>query len=816
MSPKQNKHILVIEDTITYQQALKRAFLEKNYTVVCASSGEEGLELLKPNRPDLIVLDLTLPGMSGQDVCRSLKINLNYREIPIMVLTMHTDDQMVMEGLEAGADSYVNKNEPIDVILKRAEALLSSQHAVSEAIITEENEETFSLNEREILLVDDDITYLQGIKRALAEEGYKIRTAMSGTECLEKIKEKMPDLLLLDLNMPEMQGDQVCREIRKNNSIDDLPIVMLTASESHEDVVKCFDAGINDFVVKSGDFRVINLRIYSILRRQHFEKETERIRLKLTDAEKRAILALSEKEAEKKFAAKLTAEKERLAVTLKSIGEGVIVVDQDGVVSTINDVGTEILGFSREEILSKPLKELLLTVVEKSSDKNEKIEGMVSLEDGLIHFEGLSLITKEGKNRLLDGVKTPLSDSQGNNFGAVLVFKDVYHKQKAQEESHKTSKLEAIGTLAAGIAHDFNNLLTGIMGNVSFAKMKLEGDVVVKDLMKLLDEAELATQKAAKLTGQLLTYSKGGDPIKKKENISKILSEAASIVTANSDIEYTLKDDLDLWPVEIDASQIVQALQNVFVNAKEAMPNGGTICLEANNVKVLEEDPAAKTQNLKLGNYVKITIHDEGVGISDKDFSSIFDPFFSTKEQGSGLGLMTAHSIIKKHKGAILVESKEGVGTTVFVYLPALEEEVKEVVPTKESSPASNGSSKKSVLLMDDEEYVLNVASSMLKHLGYEAIRSKTGEEAIAQYKAALSSGSRFDLVIMDLSIPDGMGGKEAIEKLRELDPDVQAIVCSGYSNDPVMSNYQEYGFKAMMSKPYNLETLKDVVKNFL
>jgi len=300
-----NKTILIVEDSITYQQALKRAFVEHGYDCTCASSGEEALTLIKSIAPNLIILDLLLPGMSGREICREIKSNINYRHTPVMMLTMQKEDKEVVEGLEAGVDSYVNKNDPLDLIIRRAQALIKLS-TVIEPILKEEStieEEKIEFKNKKILLVDDDITYLQAMKRGLEGANYEVITASSGEQCFEKLKSQLPDVILLDLKMPEIDGADICRKIRSIRKFQHIAVLMLTASDTQEDVIRSFEAGVTDYVIKSGDFKIVHLRIYSILRRKHFEEETKRIQAQLTEAEKQAFMANAEKEAQKKNAA---------------------------------------------------------------------------------------------------------------------------------------------------------------------------------------------------------------------------------------------------------------------------------------------------------------------------------------------------------------------------------------------------------------------------------------------------------------------------------------------------------------------------------
>jgi CheY-like chemotaxis protein len=372
-----------------------------------------------------------------------------------------------------------------------------------------------------------------------------------------------------------------------------------------------------------------------------------------------------------------------------------------------------------------------------------------------------------------------------------------------EEELLKADKLESVGILAGGIAHDFNNILTSIIGNVSLAKMRVKSEHKIFDL---LVAAETASMRARGLAGQLLTFARGGTPVKEIASISRLIRESPRFVLQGSKSGFEFSIAEDLWPVEADPGQISQVISNIVINANQAMPEGGIIRVAAENL-VLEEK---NEMPVKPGRYIRISIKDQGTGIAEKHLSKIFDPYFTTKNEGSGLGLAAAYSIIKKHNGHISVDSLLGAGTTFSIYLPASDK----AIPVKEEAALLTGEGK--VLLMDDDRMLREMAVDMLEMLGYEAELAEDGAEAIEMYSKAIGSEKPYDAVILDLTIQGGMGGKEAIKKLLELDPQLKAIVFSGYSDSPVMSNYREYGFKGMMAKPFDMQALGKVLNDVL
>ncbi len=386
--------------------------------------------------------------------------------------------------------------------------------------------------------------------------------------------------------------------------------------------------------------------------------------------------------------------------------------------------------------------------------------------------------------------------------------KKLSERKVTEEELLKARKLESIAALSGGIAHDYNNLLTSIMGNISLAQTYLEHD---DKIYGLLNEAQRASILAKDLTRKLITFSRGGAPIKKTVPISPLVKRATEFSLSGSNIKCGFHIPDELWHVEIDETQIGQAIYNLVMNAREAMRDGGTIRVAAENTNMTDRAPT-----LKEGRYVKISFKDEGIGIPKKHLKKIFDPYFSTKEMGTqkgmGLGLSICHSIIKGHSGDVDVGSQEGVGATFNIYLPASDGKASKEKPEKSQMKATPVIGKGRILVMDDEKMIRHLAGEILSYLGYKVSFSKDGAKAIEIYKGAMESGEPFDAVILDLTVRGGMGGKEAIRKLMEIDPHVTGIVSSGYSDDSVMTNFEKYGFKGVVAKPYSVHEVSVVL----
>jgi PAS domain S-box-containing protein len=502
---------------------------------------------------------------------------------------------------------------------------------------------------------------------------------------------------------------------------------------------------------------------------------------------------------QKKAQEEIAAERERLAVTLRSIGDGVISADTDGKIVMLNEVAEKLTGWKNEEALGRPLDEVFRIVSETTRERvANPVFKALSIGDSIELDMNTILISRDGREIPIADSAAPIKDAKGTAIGVVLVFRDITEKRKIEEELSKASKIESLGIFAGGIAHDFNNILTSIMGNISLAKMNIGEN---HDIHGMLADAEKASVRAQELTYQLLTFAKGGAPAKRTAAVDQIIRECAGLCLRGSKSRCEFEFDENLRPVDMDCGQISQALNNLIINSNQAMPDGGVITIAARNVS----GHSLNHPIIKTGEWVKISITDRGPGIPEQHIDRIFDPFFTTKQKGSGLGLAITYSVIRRHDGYIEVESTSPQGTTISVFLPASNEELSPEL--KDDNPfLTRGEG--TILLMDDDEGVLSVINMALSRLGYKTVLARDGREAINKYKQAINSGERFDVVIMDLTIPGGMGGKETIALLREIDPDVKAIVSSGYSNDPIISEYEKYGFSGCVCKPYKASQL--------
>ncbi len=470
-----------------------------------------------------------------------------------------------------------------------------------------------------------------------------------------------------------------------------------------------------------------------------------------------------------------------------------IISPEDGKFIDVNRKACSSLGYSREELLEMGVENIGVGI-SSSQVWSRHIRRVLT--------KGHELI--EGEHRRKNGTTFPVEVNAnyfklGEKEYMLAIARDTSERKKLEDELQKSHKLESIGVLAGGIAHDFNNLLSAMQTNIFLSKMNCGPDS--KAYSKLV-AAEKAIKRAADLTQQLMTFSRGGLPVKKTTSMTEIIRESCDFTLRGSNVKYTFPEAEGLWPVDVDEGQMSQVIHNLILNADQSMPEGGEILIRSENLVIEQGSPLP----LREGRYLKIEIHDSGTGIPKEHSQKIFDPYFTTKEMGRGLGLAITYSIIKHHGGHITVESKLGAGTTFTIYIPASEKAFKKE-SSRQQEALITGQGK--ILVMDDEELIRNSLGDMLTEMGYDVECAKDGSEAIEIYRKGEERSEPFDVVILDLTVPGGMGGQAAMKKLLEINPGIKAIVSSGYSHDPALFNYREHGFSDVITKPY--KSLEDL-----
>ena len=624
-----------------------------------------------------------------------------------------------------------------------------------------------------IMIVEDELIVADDIQNCLQNLGYSVvATVSSGEQSIKKAQELRPDLVLMDIILKkEMDGIEAAEIIIKNFNI---PVIYLTA---HSDIATINKAKITE--------------PYGYLLKPFNERDL------LTNIE----IALYKHKME----TKLRMSEKWLSTTLKSIGDALIATDSLGNIKFMNGIAEKITGWTLEQCNGKSLNHIFNIINEKTLEKVENPVEKVLRDGSLVSLENhTALICKNGNKVPIEDSAAPIKLDNGDIQGVVMVFHDLTEKKKLQEQFMKKQKLESLGVLAGGIAHDFNNILTAVMGNISLSLSKLKDDPI---LYNNYLEAEKACIRASDLTNQLLTFSKGGTPTKKTILIAKVLKDCVVATLSSKKVKYNLHISDESLKVEADESQIIQVINNIITNSIEAISTNGLIqiSLEIANLETKNTYP----ENI---NFIKMSIGDNGVGIATENIDKIFDPYYTTKSSGSGLGLAIVNSIIEQHNGFIKVESQKGIGTKFDIYLPASEKDITSDNLIHPQLITGKGR----ILVMDDQEEVRKITQDLLSQIGYEVEICSEGSQAIDKYVKAVQNNIKFDIVILDLIIPDGLGGIDTLNKLLKIDPSVVALAMTGYSTDEIKSKYKEYGFKGFIAKPYDIRKFSEFISNLI
>ncbi len=750
--------VLLVEDNPGDARLVREMLAEMNterYDTIPVGRLADALRYLSEQSFDAILLDLNLPDSYG--LATLIKIRSVAPHVPVIVVSGLADEEMAIHALREGAYTYLVKGQMNGYLLNRS-IRYSIERERTEQIQQLKRAREYAENIvdtiREVLIVLDNRLRIVSANRSFYETFRTLPEKIEG-----RFVHELADQVW---NIPEFLA---------------LLERILMHSFQHEGLEL------------DHEFPALGRRVMLLNARWVYEErgETDRILLAMSDITER-------KRAEEAIAA----EKERLAVTLWNIGEGVIVADVRGAIILMNRTAEQLTGWSAEGAIGREITEVYRTEDERSREPCGNPVAQI-LQRGSLRDRGRHrlLIARDQTERPLGETLAPVRDSRGDIIGVVIVFRDLTAERRIEEDRAKNERLESIGVLAGGIAHDFNNTLTAIEGNILVAKAHLKED---HKAYERLAEAEKAAHRARNLTRQLLTFARGGEPIKQVVDVADLLTESTLFALSGSTIRPEFIIPADLWSVEADEEQLKQVVHNLVINADQAMPDGGRLVVSAENVVLGDEE----VLTLGAGEYLRIMVSDTGSGIPKEQISKIYEPYFTTKQTGSGLGLTVAYSIVRSHRGTIEVESRPEAGTTFIVYLPATHAPAS---PQLVATDRPLGGDER-VLWMDDEEMIREVGSEMLQILGYRGAFAREGAEAIAAFEQAAAAGDPFRAVILDLTTVNGLGGIETIRRLREIDPGVRAIVCSGYSNDPVMANFREYGFSGVLPKPFSLQDL--------
>jgi PAS domain S-box-containing protein len=626
-----------------------------------------------------------------------------------------------------------------------------------------------------VLLVEDDPGDALWIRELLEAAGrsllkFELHHCNRLAEALEYLAAEPPDAVLLDLGLPDSQGMQTLKSLI--DVAPDLPVVVLTGLAEEEFGAAAVQQGAQDYLLKG---RLNQDQLVRVLR---YALERKRVE----EALRRSEASLAE------------------AQRIAHLGNWEWDIPQDEL--SWSDEVYRIFGLAPQEL--RPTYQTFLSFIHPDDLLRVKHRVEEGLKTGKYGPYDYRIVRRDGSIRSLSTQGEISFDQAGQPLRMVGAVMDITERHEAEMERVRFSKLESLATLAGGIAHDLNNLLLVILGNISLATAAAS----VSETQERLAAAEAASGQAKGLAQQLLTFAKGGAPIKKRQDLKEIIQEAVRLALSGSQTRAELSLPDQLWDVEVDRGQINQAFNNLLINADQAMPTGGQIRVQAENLAV----GAGSHLPLASGKYVAVTLTDRGTGIPPDHLEKIFDPYFTTKQKGSGLGLATVHSIVTQHGGYVTVDSHLGRGTAFNLYLPALEG-ANRVKKAAEPRPLEG---KGRILVMDDDATVREVLGKMLSKLGYESDCAQAGEEALELFTRGQTSGEPFAAVILDLTIPGGMGGIETVQHLMAQDPQVKAVVSSGYADNSAMADFKEYGFQGVIAKPYRLAELGKILHDVL
>ncbi|MES0446823.1 MAG: response regulator [Desulfobacterales bacterium] len=630
-----------------------------------------------------------------------------------------------------------------------------------------------------ILIIDDDENHIKLLKGMLKSENYNLLGALRGEEGLKIVADTPPDLILLDVLMPEMDGFEVCRRLKREEKTRIIPVVMITALKEKESRLKALEEGADDFLSKPVDKTELLARIKSLLRIRTYHN------------------ALQESE-------------ERYRNILDNIHESYFEMDLAGNFTFFNDSLIRMTGYSRDELMGMNNREY---TSEETAQKMYTIFNQVYRTGEPAEINDYEIFVKGGKISTLELSTNLMKDQDDQPVGFMGIARDVTERLKAEKERkqleaqlQQAQKMETIGTLAGGIAHDFNNLLQGIQGRVSLMLMgAASSHPHFEHLNGIVDYVE----GGANLTRQLLGFARGGKYEVKTTDLNELIKNQNQMFgRTKKEITIREKYEENLWSTEVDRRQIEQVLMNLYINALQAMPGGGDLYVQTENI-IIDEN-YIKPYMIKPGKYIKTSVTDTGVGMDKATQQRIFDPFFTTKEmgRGTGLGLASVYGIVKNHDGFINVYSEQGEGTTFNFYLPTSEEEI---VDEKElTEDILKGS--ETVLLVDDEDMIIDVGKPILEQMGYNVLTATGGKEALDIYE---KNKQEIGIVILDMIMP-GMGGGDTYDRLKELNPDIKVLLSSGYSINGQATTILERGCDGFIQKPFNVMGLSRKIRGIL
>ena len=765
--------ILIVDDKPRNLFTLEITLKELDIAIIKVTSGNDALKATLDNEFALMLIDVQMPGMDGYELAEILRDRNETRHIPIIFLSaVYSSDYHVFKGYESGAVDFIVKPCNPKVLASKCKVFIELyrqkrelENEIKEHKVARKNIKKLSLAIEQSLaavIITDNKGKIEYVNSQFTKTtGYSKDEVIGRNPRILKSGEQPPDVYV-------KLWSTITAGYKWNGNL---------CNKKKDGATYWEYISINPIKNEDGD--IVNFVAVMI-------DDTDRL--------------IAEKEAHKSD--------RRFARMLEISEDAIVSINEEQEIIIFNKGAERIFGYTAAEIMSKSIETLIPDRYRANHKTN--VENFARSETEALRLNDrkyeLFGIKKNGNEFPVEISISKFKEDGKMIFTAVV--HDITQRKILESESLKVQKLESVGVLAGGIAHDFNNILTAILGNTNLAEILIKtGD---RDkAIKALSTIEKASIRARDLTKQLLTFSKGGAPVKKTLSLNRLIKESSEFATKGSNVKCELIITEDLWAVEADEGQINQVIHNIVINATQAMPQGGTLKISTENVIGIDKEHATEQKKQK---HIRISFKDQGSGIKEEHLANIFDPYFTTKQKGSGLGLTSSYSIIKNHGGLITVESKPETGSTFHIYLPASFKIVKEETVMIEKPLTGSGR----ILIMDDNDSIRDMGSQVLSFIGYEVECAEDGVKAIDMYKKAMESKIPFDVIIMDLTIPGGMGGKETIEKLHGIYPEAKAIVSSGYASDPIMADYAKYGFKGVIGKPFEIKDINEVLQRVI
>ena len=779
MNQPEDQTVLVVNDDPTQLQLLRSILQKDGLKVLTCESAEEGLAQMQTHgAPAVLVTDLHMPGIDGWRFCRLLRSPeyAPFNQLPILVVSATFAGDHAQEiTRDLGANAFLPMPCAAPVLREAVHTLLAGR--------------TPQVSPK-VLIVEDSPTLCRLLRRAFQEQGFDAGYALTGEEARQRFQELSPELVILDYHLPDLPGDTLLSEFKQAACCP--AVIMITSDVNPKLATKFFRLGANGYLRKPFDPEYLISLCIQVRREQAL--------LRVEDILEARTLELRESHARlQESEARLRESEGNYRLLVNNVPGVVFTGHADCSVDFYDDKIQELTGYTREEFNTRQRNWQQVILPEDRPGARQVF--IQALKTDKRYIREYRIRTRRGDILWIRERGQIILNPDGGVAYIRGIFNNISDLKRLEEERLRLAKLESLGILAGGVAHDFNNLLATMLGNINLAALTPE---LPEPVQECLAAAEQACSQAQTLSQRLLTFARGGEPIKKVVAIRPLIQEATNLALAGSRCQAQLSLPKALWPVEIDPGQLSQALHDILINADQAMAGGGVIVVTAANMVL-----TAKTEPpLPPGNYVNISISDQGKGIDPKHLEKIFDPFFSTKQEGSGLGLSTAFSIIQKHGGHLTASSTPNAGSAFTIYLPASGGS-----PSPEPAimaPGDTGHGK--ILVMDDQPPVRETLGKILVHLGYQVVYAAHGAEALEKFAQALDEDAPFAAVILDLTVPGGLGGQETLTKLRDLDPRIKAIVSSGYADDPIMSRFAEYGFQGVMPKPYRVKDIREIL----